>query len=145
MIIYIDGDACPVTQEIVSLAKGRELQVKLIKSYAHFSQQRYGNHVQEIYVDSENEAVDYKIIAMIKMGDLLITQDYGLASLALQKNCQVIHPKGFRYEQININSLLESRYQSAQIRKQGGRTKGPDPYTAEDREQFKKVMRDTIS
>ncbi|WP_440895554.1 YaiI/YqxD family protein [Amphibacillus sp. Q70] len=145
MVIYIDGDACPVTQEIVLLAKERELQVKLIKSYAHYSLQRYDSHVQEIYVDSANEAVDYKILAMVQADDLLITQDYGLASLALQKNCQVIHPKGFQYTQININTLLESRYQSAQIRKQGGRTKGPDPYTDEDRKQFKQVMRDTLS
>lgn len=140
MIIYIDGDACPVTEEIVSMTKNKKLQVKLIKTYAHHSMQKLEDHVQEIYVDSEKEAVDYKIIALIKAGDLLITQDYGLASIALQKDCQVIHPRGFQYTQVNINRLLESRYQSAQIRKHGGRTKGPQPYTIEDRKQFEKIF-----
>jgi|SRR5699024_5446695 len=145
MIIYIDGDACPVTEETISIAKVQQLQVKLVKSYAHFSHAKMDQHVQEIYVDSENEAADYKIIAMIATNDLLITQDYGLASLALQKNCQVIHPRGFHYTTKNIDSLLASRYESAQIRKQGGRTKGPAPFTDKDREQFCAVLRKTLT
>lgn len=136
MIIYIDADACPVTPEIVAIAGSKQKQVKIIKSYAHFSQPNTKEHVEEIYVDSENEAVDYKIIALIKQNDLLITQDYGLASLALQKGSIVIHPRGFQYKKETIDTLLASRYQNAQIRKSGGRTKGPAPFTEKDRQTF---------
>lgn len=145
MIIYIDADACPVTQEIMIIAEKKQYQVKTIKSYAHFSQPIDKDFVEEIYVDDENEAVDYKIMAMIMESDLLITQDYGLASLALQKNATVIHPRGFKYTKETIDTLLASRYQSAQIRKAGGRTKGPSSFTNKDRDKFTRLLTQLLS
>ena len=145
MIIYVDGDACPVNKEIISLAQKHNRSVVILKSYAHFSHDKQPNHVTEIYVDSESEAVDYKLTAMAKENDLVVTQDYGLASLVLQKKCQVIHPRGFHYTNRNIDRLLLTRHQNAQIRKSGGRTKGPAPYTEEDRQQFIRVFSKAIS
>src|SRR5690625_7519876 len=123
MIIYIDADACPVTQEIMIIAEKKQYQVKTIKSYAHFSQPIDKDFVEEIYVDDENEAVDYKIMAMIMESDLLMTQDYGLASLQLQKKATVIQPRGFKYTKKNIDTLLTAKNQNAQIRKAVDRTK----------------------
>ncbi|WP_017472105.1 YaiI/YqxD family protein [Amphibacillus jilinensis] len=136
MIIYIDADACPVTEDIIKVCEPYPLTIILVKSYAHFSHRLYHEWIKEIYVDSEKEAVDYKILSMINKGDVLVTQDYGLASLALQKSCYVIHPKGFQYTAENINQLLASRYHNAQLRKQGGRTKGPKPFLLADHERF---------
>ncbi|GAA4074750.1 YaiI/YqxD family protein [Amphibacillus indicireducens] len=136
MIIYVDGDACPVTNEIISIANQRLIKVIVLKSYSHYSYRQHLGFVEEIYLDSESEAVDYKLISLVKANDLVITQDYGLASLALQKKCQVIHPRGFIFTERNIDRLLASRYQNAQIRKSGGRTKGPAPFTEKSRQQF---------
>ena len=145
MIIYVDGDACPVTDEIIVLANRNKLKVVVLKSYAHYSYRQHEGFVEEIYLDSESEAVDYKLIAMVVANDLVVTQDYGLASLALQKSCQVIHPRGFVYTNNNIDRLLASRYQSALIRKSGGRTKGPNPFTEQDRQQFIKTISAVIN
>jgi uncharacterized protein YaiI (UPF0178 family) len=76
--------------------------------------------------------------------DIIVTQDYGLASLGLAKGCIVLHHKGFRYTNENIDQLLQTRYLSAMARKSGKRTKGPKPFTAEDREQFRQLFKQAI-
>jgi len=83
---------------------------------------------------------DYKIMSMVNRGDIVITQDYGLASVLLGKGCYVIHHKGFRYTENNIDRLLSSRHASAQARRAGFRTKGPKAFTSEDREAFSKAF-----
>lgn len=135
-MIYIDADASPVTDDVIQLASQYELMVTLVKSYAHFSHKSYPDHVKEIYVDQLKEAADYEIMSRIKGNDFLVTQDYGLASLALSKGAHVIHPKGRIYHASTIDQLLASRYISQQIRKKGGRTKGPKPFTEEDHTYF---------
>ena len=83
------------------------------------------NHVETIYIDDGPDAVDYKIVKLATPEDIVITQDYGLASLLLSKVKIVMHHKGHLYRSSNIDMLLQQRYNNAQIRKQGGRHKGP--------------------
>jgi uncharacterized protein len=77
-------------------------------------------------------------------GDIIVTQDYGLASLGLAKGCTVLHHTGYSYTNENIDQLLQSRYLSAMARKSGKRTKGPKPFTAEDKEKFKELFKRAI-
>lgn len=135
-LIYIDADSCPVTDEILAISHAKNMSVTLVKSYAHFSLKPLDEHVKVIYVDQEKEASDYRIMRLIQLNDVLITADYGLASLALAKTPYIIHPKGFRYKKETIDQLLQSRYVSKQVRKAGGRMKGPKAFTDEDREHF---------
>lgn len=76
--------------------------------------------------------------------DLIITQDYGLASLGLGKGCLVLHHKGFAYTNENIDQLLQTRHLSAKARRSGQKTKGPKPFTDEDRTKFKELLEKTI-
>ncbi|MHA6253348.1 YaiI/YqxD family protein [Oceanobacillus sp. CAU 1775] len=138
MKIYIDADACPVKDIVIKEALSRDFEVVLVTSISHFSLQEYPAGVETIYVDNGKEAADYRIMALIRKGDLVITQDYGLASLALAKNCFVMHHKGFMYTNENIDEMLQSRYLSAQARKAGQRTKGPKAFTNEDKEIFRR-------
>lgn len=137
MNIYVDADACPVKEIIIDEAVRRNLNVFLVTSISHFSLQENPPGVETIYVDNARDAADYRIMKLAKEGDLVITQDYGLASLALPKGCQVMHHKGFMYTNKNIDELLQTRYLSAQARKAGQRTKGPKAFTNEDREKFR--------
>ena len=82
---------------------------------------------------------------LAEKGDIIITQDYGLASLGLAKGCTVLHHSGYSYTNENIDQLLQTRYLSAMARKSGKRTKGPKPFTAEDREKFRGLFKRTIS
>jgi uncharacterized protein YaiI (UPF0178 family) len=145
MKIYIDADACPVKDIIISEGRSAELPVILVTSFSHFSNAEQPSGVEIIYVDSGAEAADYRIMKLVKSGDIMVTQDYGLASLGLAKGCIVLHHKGFSYTNENIDQLLQTRYFSAMARKSGKRTKGPKPFTAEDREQFRELFKRAIS
>ncbi|AYX89105.1 YaiI/YqxD family protein [Staphylococcus cohnii] len=130
--VIIDGDACPVTNSVVELTQGTSIFVTVVRSFSHFSSKVQPDHVNIIYVDDGPDAVDYKIVKITQSEDIVITQDYGLASLLLNKAKVVMHHKGFVFNQNNINTLLEQRHASAQFRKSGGRTKGPSAFTADD-------------
>lgn len=139
--IFIDADASPVKDTVIEEGVKRGLPVTLVTSISHYSTKEYPQNVNTVYVDTGAEAADYRIMQLVKKGDVLITQDYGLASLCLAKGCIVLHHTGFRYTAENIDQLLQSRYLSAMARKSGQRTKGPKAFTKEDREQFKSSFR----
>ncbi len=143
--IIIDSDASPVKDIVIDEAKKHNLKVVLVASYAHYSTKIHPAHVETIYVDSAKEAADYRIMQLLQKDDILITQDYGLASLALGKKAKVLHHKGFEYDNDNIANLLESRYISAKIRKSGKRTKGPKPFTKEDADTFRRLLNHTLA
>lgn len=145
MKIYVDADACPVKEIIIAEARAFEIPVILVTSFSHFSNAEQPSGVKTIYVDSGADAADYRIVKLVEKGDVIVTQDYGLASLGLAKGIIVLHHKGFRYTNENIDQLLQTRYLSAMARKSGQRTKGPKPFTAEDREQFRNLFKQVIS
>ena len=134
--IIIDGDACPVVNSVIELTQETGIFVTIIRSFSHFSTQIDPEHVRTVYVDDGPESVDYKIVQLASSEDIVITQDYGLASLLLNKVRFVMHHKGFLFNDDNIQQLLDQRYINAQIRKQGGRHKGPPPFTKQDRQHF---------
>lgn len=144
MKILIDGDACPVKDIVIKEASERGIPVTIVSSFSHYSNAELPEGVEKVYVDSGSDAADFRIVQLSERGDLLITQDYGLASLALNKGLAVLHHKGFRYTKDNIGRLLESRYLSAMIRKSGKRTKGPKPFTKEDRQKFQNLLVETL-
>lgn len=119
--IIIDGDACPVVDSIIDLTTETGIFVTIIRSFSHFSNQLYPPHVSTLYVDDGPDAVDYKIVQLSTKDDIVVTQDYGLASLLVDKVLIVMHHNGKIYNSKNIQQLLDKRYMNAQIRKQGGR------------------------
>jgi uncharacterized protein YaiI (UPF0178 family) len=144
-MIYIDADACPVKDIIISEGIARQIPITLVTSISHFSTKEQPTGVETIYVDTGAEAADYRIMRLLKKDDLLVTQDYGLASLALAKGASVIHHNGYRYTSDNIDRLLQDRYLSAMVRKSGKRTKGPKPFTEENRSVFRRLLTDILS
>lgn len=123
--VFIDGDACPVVDSVIELTAGTGIFVTILRSFSHFSNKVYPEHVKTLYIDDGPDAVDYKIIQLATSNDIVITQDYGLASLLLSKVRLVMHYKGHIYDNQNIDMLLQQRYNNALIRHQGGRHKGP--------------------
>ena len=69
-------------------------------------------------------------------GDIVITQDYGLASMCLGRGCIVIHQDGWEYTSYNIDALLFSRHEARKFRAAGGRTKGPKKRTSQQDQAF---------
>lgn len=145
MNIFIDADASPVQQEVIALGAHYNIGVFIVKSYAHFSHESLPKHVEVIYVDSERDAADFAIAKRVQKNDIVITQDYGLASICLAKQCSVLHHKGFLFTDENIDRLLSIRHESAKARRAGRRTKGPKPFTKDDREKFIKSLQSVIT
>ncbi|MDV2579224.1 YaiI/YqxD family protein [Enterococcus faecalis] len=140
MKIFVDGDGSPVKETVIEVAVEKALDVVIVTSVDHYSLKDHPENVSFVYVDKGADAADFKIVQLIKKGDLLITQDYGLASLVLPKGVLVLHQLGYQYTKENIDGLLEQRYFSGQIRRKGGRTKGPKPFTDQDRTTFKQAL-----
>src|SRR5690625_1919473 len=145
MKIYVDADASPVQNEVISVAEKYTIPVVLVKSFSHFSHDELPAHVKTIYVDKGADVADFEIMKLAKRNDIIITQDYGLASLCLGKGCIVLHHKGFQYTNKNIDRLLSIRHASAIARRGGYRTKGPKPYTEEERTKFSQLLRHIIT
>jgi uncharacterized protein len=142
--IYVDADACPVKDIIIAESRNAAIPVVLVTSFSHFSNAEQPSGVETIYVDSGADAADYRIMKLAAKGDIIVTQDYGLASLGLAKGCTVLHHTGYSYTNENIDQLLQTRYLSAMARKSGKRTKGPKPFTAEDKEKFRELFKRAI-
>lgn len=136
MKILIDADASPVKNEVIELAADFQLDVVMVSNIAHYSLGNYPDFVKAVYVEKGADRADFKIVQLASKEDIIVTQDYGLASLLLPKGCYVVHHKGYEYTKENIDTLLQNRHLSALQRQSGQRTKGPRPFTTKDRENF---------
>lgn len=143
MRIIIDGDACPQRVKEICEQAAREYEIELIivVDMDHYIVSDY----EIIVVEQGRDSVDYKIVQIFKEGDILVTQDYGLASLTLGKAEAIIHTAGFFINKNNIDNLLQSRYIGERIRKQGGKTKGPSKRRKEQDDNFKKCLYKVLS
>ncbi|WP_268920440.1 YaiI/YqxD family protein [Siminovitchia acidinfaciens] len=138
-VIFVDADACPVKDEISRIAKVLGMKVCFIASYNH-KPSSINKGDDWTFVDPDSEACDLYIFNHIKRGDVLVTQDTGLASLALQKGVYVFSPRGTEYKEATIDAALGFRYLAAKDRKRGVFWKGPKAFTSEDHDRFKTVF-----
>jgi uncharacterized protein YaiI (UPF0178 family) len=136
--IVVDADACPVKDEIIRTANEFNTPVMLVASINHHMKPSPG--VEIIQVDSFDQAVDLYIANHIGKGDILITQDYGLATIGLAKQAYVISPRGMEYRNETISFLLDTRHHESKRRRAGQKTKGPKAYTTEDRQHFQSTL-----
>lgn len=141
--IIVDADSCPVKEIVVKVGAESGLAVVMIASIAHEMPEAPG--VENVRVDSLPQAVDMAVINRLQAGDIAVTGDFGLASLILGKGGRVLSPRGFVYNDKNIDRLLLQRHVDAKIRRAGGRTKGPGAFTRSDRERFEENLRKLIS
>ncbi|MGG0177635.1 YaiI/YqxD family protein [Gottfriedia acidiceleris] len=142
MKILIDADGCPVVSETIKIAAEYKINVLLLCDTAHIMQ-REG--AETIVVSQGADAVDFALVNRVVNGDLVITQDYGLAAMVLSKQAYVLNQNGFQYTNENIDSLLHTRYVSKKIRNAGGRVKGPKKRQKLDNANFENGLRKLLS
>lgn len=122
MRILIDADGCPVVNETIKVAHKFNLESIIFWDTSHNFDEK---NIKVIVVSKGIDAVDFAILNNIEKGDIVITQDYGLASLVLSRNSYAINQSGMVYTNENIDELLYSRYISKKMRNSGARIKGP--------------------
>lgn len=133
MKIYIDADGCPIVNQTIKIAKRYNIKVVIICDTSHRIEHE---NVQTIVVDKGADSADFRLVNMVKSGDIAITQDYGLAAMCLSKNAIVLNQDGKRYLEENISGLLEFRAISKKIRNSGGRLKGMPKRTSKQDNDF---------
>lgn len=133
MKVLIDADACPVVDIAVNLCLKYRVECYLFCDTAH--QMHRGGATTMIF-DKGADSVDFALVNRVSPGDIVITQDYGLASMCLVKQAQILHQDGWEYTQYNIDALLFQRHASKEYRAAGGRTKGPSKRTSAQDKQF---------
>lgn len=141
MKILIDADGCPVVDIAVGAARKNGIECTIICDTAH-SIQRDG--AKTIIVDKGADSADFRLVNLVSRGDIVITQDYGLAAMCLSKCAIVINQDGKQYSEENISGLLEFRAVSTKIRRSGGRTKGMSKRTSQQDKDFEKSLIDII-
>ena len=143
MTIYIDADACPVTRIAEKVAKEHSIPVVLLCDTNHVLTSDYS---EVKIIGAGADAVDIALINLCRAGDIVITQDYGVAAMALGKGAKAIHQSGKIYSDDNISGLLESRQiAKVQRRKSKNHLKGPRKRTSEDDRRFEESFRKLIS
>ena len=133
--IFVDADACPVVPEIERIARKHQVPLHLFCDTNHVLQSDVGEvHV----IGAGADAVDIAVANACKKGDVVVTQDYGVAAMVLGKGGYAVHQNGWQYTSENIDRLLYERYTVKKARRSSKKThlKGPHKRTAENNERF---------
>ena len=137
MKILIDGDGCPVVDLTIKIAKKYNIEVIIMCDTSHVFNK---DGAKTIVFSKGAYSVDFALINIVNKDDIVITQDYGLAAMAINKASYVINQNGLIYNNDNIDMLLFNRHISKKIRKSGGKMKGPKKRSKEDDEKFEKTL-----
>ena len=135
MRIFIDADACPVVQQTETVARRHGVPVTLLCDTNHVLRSDY-SAVKVIGAGAD--AVDFALVNLCQAGDVVVTQDYGVAAMALGKRAYALHQDGWQYTDENIDRLLAERHMAKKTRRasQKNHLKGPRKRTEEDNEKF---------
>lgn len=135
MKVYVDADACPVVKQVEKISKKYNVEVTLLCDTSHVLRSEYS----EVKVIGEgDDAVDFALVNLCKKGDIVVTQDYGVAAMALGKGALGIHQSGKWFTNENIDLLLMERHIHKEARRTSSKNhlKGPKKRTEEDNKRF---------
>lgn len=135
MRIYVDADACPVVKHTEEISKKYNVPVTLICDTNHILSSDYSDI---IVADAGADSVDFILVNRCKKGDIVVSQDYGVAAMALGKGAYPIHQSGKWYTNENIDELLMQRHIAKAVRRSHNKNhlKGPKKRTKEDNERY---------
>lgn len=137
MKIIIDADACPVVDVTVKISKEKNIECIVVCDNTHTIER---DGAETIVVDKGADSADCRIANITEKGDVVITQDYGLAALVLGKGGKALNQNGFIYTDNNIENLLFTRFIGKKERMVGNRTKGPKKRTPQNDADFLKAL-----
>lgn len=141
MKVLIDADGCPVVDIAISLCIRFHIPCPLLCDTAH---EFHRTGAEALVFDKGADSVDYALVNRIASGDIVVTQDYGLASMCLARSARVLHQDGWEYTRDNIDALLLVRHDSRKHRAAGGRMKGQRKRTQAQNEAFQAALQNLL-
>lgn len=136
--LIVDADACPkgALEILIRLSQEYGTTLITVSSFNH-----HINSPCHITVGDGKDEADFAVVNRVEPGDIVLTQDWGLAALVLGRKGRAVSFKGREYTSDNIDFMLDERYKKAKVRRGGGRTKGPQARSKDDDVSFEKRMR----
>ena len=143
MRIFVDADACPVIKQTEQVAKQYSVPVILLCDTNHVLTSDYS---EVKIIGAGADAVDFALINLCHAGDIVVTQDYGVAAMALGRCAFAIHQDGWQYTEANIDRLLAERHIAKKARRSSRKNhlKGFRKRTAEDDKRFVVGLRNLL-
>jgi len=142
MRILIDADGCPVVDITVKIAKNNNIPCLILCDTSHVFER---DGAETITVSKGADSVDFALVNLVRSGDIVITQDYGLAAMCLAKSAAAVSQDGMIYDSNNIGGLLEQRHMAKKIRMAGGRLSGASKRTEAQNQAFENKLREIIA
>ncbi len=136
--IYVDGDACPVKDEVYRVAQRYALRVLLVSNA--WLRAPHEDWIELVVVGEELDAADAWIVEHVTENDIVVTADIPLAALCLEKGAGVLGPKGHPFTEDSIGGALATRELMSQLREMGEVSGGPAPFEKRDRSQFLQAL-----
>ena len=137
MRILIDADGCPVVDATVALAKKNNIECLLLCDTAHVFEK---DGAQTLTFSKGADSVDFALVNMVRSGDIVVTQDYGLAAMCLARRARILDQDGREYTADNIDALLFQRHTAKKIRSSGGHLRGMAKRSPSQDEAFRKAL-----
>ena len=139
MRIFVDADGCPVVRQTEEVAIKYDVPVTLLCDTNHILQSDYS---EVKVIGAGADAVDFALVNLCHEGDVVVTQDYGVAAMALARGAYAINQDGWLYTNENIEGLLAKRHFIKKMRNASHKhhIKGPRKRTVEDDEKFTEAL-----
>ena len=141
MRVLIDADGCPVVALAVKLAGEKSVECIILCDTSHVFDKA---GAKTVTVSKGADSVDFALVNMLEQGDIVVTQDYGLAAMCLAKKAIPISQDGMIYDDGNIDSLLAQRHVAKKIKMSGGRLRGNAKRTLEQDKAFESRLRELL-
>ncbi|NLU24087.1 MAG: YaiI/YqxD family protein [Clostridiales bacterium] len=142
MRILVDADGCPVVDSTIALARAHQIECLLLCDTSHVFEK---DGARTLTFSKGADSVDFALVNLLQPGDIVVTQDYGLAAMCLARNAVVLNQDGMEYTADNINALLLQRHTARKIRNGGGRLKGPPKRKPEQNDAFRAKLEELLS
>ena len=141
MEIFVDADGCPVVDLAIKVARDYDINIIVVKNYAVHIEDDYAEIVT---VDISSDSADYYIVNRINMGDIIVSQDHGLAAMCLSKGAICINQNGFVINDANIDGMLNRRHMNSKLRREQRIYSKFKKRSSQDNESFEKNLRRII-
>jgi uncharacterized protein YaiI (UPF0178 family) len=134
--IHVDGDACPVREEVFRVAFRLGVKVIVVGNGARPVRLPEHPDLRLVIVPEGADAADDWIVEHITRGDVCVTADIPLAARCLEKGARALSPRGHSWNADNIGGALAGRAVNQARREAGAVTGGPAPLSQADRSRF---------
>ena len=139
MTVLVDADACPVVDRTIRLGRAHGVPVVLLCDTTHTSHVLREDYAAVVTVEKGRDSVDFKLVTLCGAGDVVVTQDYGVAAMALGRGARCLNQNGLLYTNGNIEQLLYTRHENGKARRRGHYTPVPKRTPADD-EAFRRAL-----